>query len=182
VLGPFSGTLNNAGEELVVTSASQGTIRSFIYDDAAPWPVAADGTGPSLVLVDPETNPDHAIASNWAASARTAAARAPMKAAPAALPAPIPRRMPMATVSRVPRARARHQRWESRERPGLGQRAVQSFSPDGVTADYLSITFAKPAASRSPTPSETSTSLTLWHSGSVARRARQRITRARTTP
>ena len=33
-----------------------------------PWPEAADGDGYSLVLIDPASNPDHAIASNWRSS------------------------------------------------------------------------------------------------------------------
>ena len=34
-----------------------------------PWPNASDGDGPSLVLIAPDTNPDHALPSNWRASA-----------------------------------------------------------------------------------------------------------------
>jgi hypothetical protein len=37
----------------------------FIYDDTAPWPFLPDGAGFSLVLIDPTSAPDHALASNW---------------------------------------------------------------------------------------------------------------------
>ena len=43
-------------------------VRSFTYNDKLPWPEGADGTGYSLVLMAPETNPDHALAENWTAS------------------------------------------------------------------------------------------------------------------
>jgi len=60
--------LSNGGESLTLTDALGGTLRAFAYDDTAPWPVAADGSGPSLVLMNPATNPDHSLAANWRAS------------------------------------------------------------------------------------------------------------------
>ena len=62
--------LKNDGELLTLTGPS-GTIRSFTYDDAAPWPLAANGQGPSLVLLAPGTNPNHSLAANWRASTAT---------------------------------------------------------------------------------------------------------------
>lgn len=166
VLGPFSGTLNNAGEELVVTSDTQGTIRSFFYDDAAPWPAAADGTGPSLVLRAPHTNPDHGVAAHWAAS--TAPGGGPgangggtggfTGADPAAdadgdgFPAFLEHALGTSDA-------------DAASGPGAVRAQVQSFSPEGVTADYLSVTFAIPAGTTVAHTVETSTSLTLWHSG-----------------
>ena len=40
----------------------------FSYGDSSPWPKAADGQGYTLVLIRPETNPDHGVATNWRAS------------------------------------------------------------------------------------------------------------------
>lgn len=57
--------LNNAGERLLLEAPGGVIIRDFSYDDDLPWPLAADGTGPSLVLIAPQTNPDHALAVNW---------------------------------------------------------------------------------------------------------------------
>ncbi len=61
--------LANGGEEIVLNTAGGALIRRFTYGDAFPWPESPDGRGPSLVLIAPETNPDHAVASNWRPSA-----------------------------------------------------------------------------------------------------------------
>lgn len=60
--------LNNAGELIQLTAANGQFIRNFSYSDAFPWPMAADGTGYSLVLIAPSQNPDHGLPSNWRAS------------------------------------------------------------------------------------------------------------------
>ncbi len=68
--GEFSGSLNNAGELLRLEISSNATaVQSFTYGDSAPWPKAADGFGSSLLLMNPETNPDHNLAASWTASA-----------------------------------------------------------------------------------------------------------------
>ncbi len=59
--------LNNGGEPIRLEDADGVAIREFTYDDSAPWPTEADA-GYSLVLIAPETNPDHALAGNWRAS------------------------------------------------------------------------------------------------------------------
>ncbi len=66
--GPFLGNLSNGGEHLVVLSDTTGIIKDFTYDDAAPWPVEADGPGYRLVLIRPLTNPDHNNGLNWRGS------------------------------------------------------------------------------------------------------------------
>ena len=53
VNGIYSGKLNNDGEELAVRHPSAGVVLSVTFQDRAPWPVAADGFGFSLVLADP---------------------------------------------------------------------------------------------------------------------------------
>ncbi len=72
VLGPFSGKLQNDGEKLRlvkpgVGGAAETVIDDVRYDNTAPWPLAADGTGPSLQLVDPTQ--DNWRAGNWLATA-----------------------------------------------------------------------------------------------------------------
>jgi hypothetical protein len=69
VAGQFAnlGSLGNGGEALKLDDATGSTVREFTYDDAAPWPLAADGNA-SLVLIAPRTNPDHSLAQNWRAS------------------------------------------------------------------------------------------------------------------
>jgi hypothetical protein len=69
VSGEYSGNLSNGGERLRLQAADGSTIQDFVYDDAAPWPTAADGKGPSLILRNPSSNPDHGLATNWMASA-----------------------------------------------------------------------------------------------------------------
>jgi hypothetical protein len=67
VAGTFSdgGALGNGGERLKLEDAENGTIRQFEYNDKDPWPATADGGGDSLVLVAPESAPDHELPANW---------------------------------------------------------------------------------------------------------------------
>ncbi len=60
--------LSNAGEQIKLSFGGGISIHDFIYDDVSPWPVAADGSGRSLVLIDPLGAPDHALATSWRAS------------------------------------------------------------------------------------------------------------------
>lgn len=45
-------------------------MKEFSFTDTAPWPIGTDGTGKSLVLISPESNPDPDVPANWRASAR----------------------------------------------------------------------------------------------------------------
>ena len=67
VAGTYSGKLDGAGERIALALAGT-TIRDFTYDDAPPWPTTPDGSGPTLVLADPASNPDHNLAASWRAS------------------------------------------------------------------------------------------------------------------
>ena len=69
VAGTYSGNLSNQGEALALLLPDGSPVRSFAYDDSDPWPTAADGEGASLVLLAPQSAPDHSIAANWRASA-----------------------------------------------------------------------------------------------------------------
>ncbi len=70
ISGEFAGdtALANNGERLAMSGAA-GVIRDFSYNDRYPWPESPDGDGPSLVLIAPDSNPDHSLGSNWRASA-----------------------------------------------------------------------------------------------------------------
>lgn len=61
-------SLSNGGEQLQLSFGVDTPIIDFVYDDVAPWPTSADGGGPSLVLVRPETRPDPKSGLNWRAS------------------------------------------------------------------------------------------------------------------
>jgi hypothetical protein len=62
-----TGALSNNGEAVALYDALGNLVDSVFYDDVAPWPLAADGAGYSMVLVDPNT--DNADGANWCASA-----------------------------------------------------------------------------------------------------------------
>ncbi|MGI8603929.1 MAG: CotH kinase family protein [Verrucomicrobiales bacterium] len=68
VQGEYAGGLNNSGDTLKMIDGTGQVVREFTYDDASPWPLAADGTGYSLILIAPFTNPDHTLAGNWRTS------------------------------------------------------------------------------------------------------------------
>jgi hypothetical protein len=63
--------LSNGGEELVISNSLGADIRRFIYDNNLPWATTPDGGGPSLVLIAPESNPDHGLAMSWRSSPNT---------------------------------------------------------------------------------------------------------------
>lgn len=60
--------LDNGGDRLTLLSSTGEEILTMRYNDKAPWPEEADGDGYSLVLVNPESNPDHDDPVNWKAS------------------------------------------------------------------------------------------------------------------
>ena len=68
VAGEFSKNIGNEGERIKLSYGAGTTLRDFEFDDKLPWPEAADGQGPSLVLVAPSTIPDHSSALNWRSS------------------------------------------------------------------------------------------------------------------
>jgi hypothetical protein len=59
--------LSNGGERVVLLGPLGETLQDFVYDDAAPWPTAPDGNGPSLEIIDPLGDPSNPA--NWRASA-----------------------------------------------------------------------------------------------------------------
>ena len=61
-----SSSLNNGGEDVVLLDPDGNDIHRFTYDNSAPWPVAADGQGPSLEVVN--TGGNYNNGSNWRAS------------------------------------------------------------------------------------------------------------------
>jgi hypothetical protein len=69
IAGQYAGNLSNSGERLRLQATDGSTLRDFTYDDDVPWPTSPDGNGPSLILHNPFSNPDHSLATNWMASA-----------------------------------------------------------------------------------------------------------------
>ena len=48
VIGEFPGRLSDGGERLAIFDADGTVLIDFVYDDDAPWPLEADGSGASL--------------------------------------------------------------------------------------------------------------------------------------
>jgi hypothetical protein len=53
---------------LGLAGSNPATLHVLDYTDETPWPNCADGVGHSLVLVSPDSAPDHGDAANWACS------------------------------------------------------------------------------------------------------------------
>ncbi|MCA9214903.1 MAG: lamin tail domain-containing protein [Planctomycetales bacterium] len=58
IAGEFAGDLDNNGEDIDLRSGTDEVIFGVRYSDADPWPVAADGVGATLELVDLNVSPD----------------------------------------------------------------------------------------------------------------------------
>jgi hypothetical protein len=85
VYGYFEGSLSNGGERLALRDAAGHVVTSVDYDDENGWPLAADGFGPSLEVLDPLGDPD--AAANW--QARWDARGSPGVLAPSTPPSPV---------------------------------------------------------------------------------------------
>lgn len=68
VAGSYDGNLANEGEEIALVDARGADIRRFRYLDRSPWPPGPNRNGYSLVLVRPETSPDHRDPAHWRTS------------------------------------------------------------------------------------------------------------------
>ena len=68
ILGTYPSRLDNGGEQLTLRAADGSPMHAVRFDDQVPWPGEADGLGYSLVLVSPNSAPDHALPQNWRAS------------------------------------------------------------------------------------------------------------------
>ena len=71
VAGTFEGSFDRGGETISLiqpgaTPEQDVIIDQVTFDDDPPWPTAADGSGPSLQLIDPQQ--DNNRVANWAAN------------------------------------------------------------------------------------------------------------------
>lgn len=65
----FTRNLSNKSQKLALADP-YGTIVDYVdYNDSAPWPTAADGTGPYLSLIN--LNSDNALAASWTTSVQS---------------------------------------------------------------------------------------------------------------
>ena len=65
--GEYDDRLSNGGEKLTLKDRENATIVSVDYDDEGFWPLSADGYGRSLVIADPDGDPDRPL--TWRPSA-----------------------------------------------------------------------------------------------------------------
>lgn len=68
IAGQYTGNLNNGGENLTLYTPAETVVRSVTYDDAPPWPSAADGNGRSLIRRHPADSTGDSLAEGWAVS------------------------------------------------------------------------------------------------------------------
>ena len=70
IAGEFGGNLSNREDTVTLSLASGGVfpLHSLTYLDADPWPDCADGPGHSMLLVSPDSAPDHNNPANWICS------------------------------------------------------------------------------------------------------------------
>ncbi len=61
--GPWSGGLNNEGEEITLRNALNDVVDRVDFKSSFPWPVAANGGGASMQLVNPALDND--LGSSW---------------------------------------------------------------------------------------------------------------------
>ncbi|MSU36344.1 MAG: hypothetical protein EXS36_14855 [Pedosphaera sp.] len=66
VLGPFTGSLGNAGEKLKLRDRNGRLMDQLTYNEGGKWPLAPDGSGAALAKRDPNTISD--VAENWTSS------------------------------------------------------------------------------------------------------------------
>lgn len=66
VAAEYGGALNNGGETLKLLNTSSAVVDEVFFDDDPPWPTNADGSGPSLQLIDAAQ--DNNRIGNWAAA------------------------------------------------------------------------------------------------------------------
>lgn len=67
--GIYSGQLDNSGETITLSFPTGGNVFSVTYKDRAPWPVAPDGQGFSLVQKAPSVSQAPDDGAKWRASA-----------------------------------------------------------------------------------------------------------------
>lgn len=79
-------SLANGGDTLTLTDAANRTVFSVAWLDESPWPIAPDGSGPSLVPVNANAIPAPNNASNWRASTNPGGSPGADDPAPPTLP------------------------------------------------------------------------------------------------
>ncbi len=70
IAGQYSGSLNNDGELIALRDPNGNLVHEFSYSNLAPWPVTADGGGPSIEVLS-TSQALYGVGTNWRASQET---------------------------------------------------------------------------------------------------------------
>lgn len=70
IFGTYTSRLSDGGERLTLSAPDGSILHSLRYRDRSPWPVDADGSGYGLVLISPQSAPDHELPESWRASVK----------------------------------------------------------------------------------------------------------------
>ena len=66
VIGPFDFGLGGGGDQVRIYNDLGALMDSVNYDDVEPWPIEADGQGPTLELINPSS--DNSLPESWVSS------------------------------------------------------------------------------------------------------------------
>ncbi len=66
-IGPYAGNLDSEGETVRLRNQADALVDEADYKVGFPWPVASNGNGPSIELINPSL--DNSLGSSWRASA-----------------------------------------------------------------------------------------------------------------
>ena len=66
VIGPFDFGLSGGGDQIRIYDDLGALMDSVKYDDVEPWPIEADGGGPTLELINPSS--DNSLPQSWTSS------------------------------------------------------------------------------------------------------------------
>ena len=66
VIGPFDFGLGGGGDQVRIYNDLGTLMDSVNYDDVEPWPIEADGQGPTLELINPSS--DNSLPESWVSS------------------------------------------------------------------------------------------------------------------
>jgi hypothetical protein len=161
IAGEFSGKLNDDGELLILLATDESVIRSVSYQNLPPWPAAADGQGPSLVLINPAGNPDHGDPLNWRAS--VSAGGNPNATDATSFLGVATADSDSNGIPDLIDYLLGNQFLPDLEHPGGGMQAIEV---GGLTADYFTFSFRRSLAADDVLESvEASADLETWNSG-----------------
>jgi hypothetical protein len=127
VLGDFSGALSDRGETVLLVDDTGAYVDAVAYDDEAPWPLTADGTGAALERRCPRGKSDDHL--SWRAVLPT-----PLTSGPEDCGAPADG-SPRVVISEIYYHPARLSSWVAPGDDGEGSEFVEFANPGAADVD-----------------------------------------------